>query len=278
MKAIPLENYSSLHELSLMELLSSDINWPRQHFFIQFSFNLHTPLKIHPQAYLALHTQDAHLPPSAPDLCYCIEHLTRWQLDISSYQSIDDYLKTLNHSHRRNNEKAKNLFFNYGCKTSMILGDWSEHVERVYQLYAHVAKRYKYRLYDLDYFQKIAKRPDYSLLCAWFQGEMIGVFVLQEEFSTLHSICCGFDYKHSSASCAYSWMHCAYIEHAIALQKYQNVDVGLSSDEAKRTIGFQPILSRMDIYSQETLTRGFLKIISCFIHTTLNSEGKIKLE
>lgn len=275
MKTSPLKHYSSLHELSLTDLLGWNINYLYWHFFVQFSFNLHTPLKIHPQAYLVLHTKDESSLPDAPTCCYSLTNLKRWRLDISSYQSIDDYFKTSIRWHRCNYTKSKNNFLNYGCEVSFIEGNWSDQAERVYQLYTNVAYRYRHWLYDLHFFQEIAKRPDYQLLCVWFKGEMIDVFVLQEELTTLHSICCGLDYQHSSASYAYSWMHYALFDHAITSRKYQNIDVGLSADQAKRTIGFKPILSRMDIYSKGRITRKLLQTIS-FLNATLTADGKLK--
>ncbi len=278
MRVSPLENFSSLHETSLIEQLGWNNNWLCKHFFMQFSFNLHTPLKIHPRAYLILHTKDADAHPSAPDCCYSITHLTRWRLDISSYRSIDDYLATSIRWHRCNYAKSKKNFLKYGCEISFIEEDWSEYAEHVYRLYDHVAERYHHRLYNLSFFQEIAKRPDYKLLCTWFEGKMIGVFVLQEEFPTLHSICAGLDYHHSSASYAYSWMHYALFDHAMASQKYQNVDVGFNSDEAKRAIGFKPIPSRIDIYSKGRITRGVLKVLSHFISATITPKAKLRLE
>jgi predicted N-acyltransferase len=277
MKTYALENYSSLHELSLIESLGLNIGLPCKHFFVQFSFNLHTPLKILPQAYLTLHTHDANAPASPPDYCYSFTDLKRWRLDISSYRSFDDYLDSLIRWHRCNYTKSKKKFLGYGCEIRFIEMDWSEHVEQVYQLYVNTSRRYQHWLYDLNFFQEIAKRLDYKLISAWFQGRMVGFFLLQEELPTLHSICCGLDYLHSSASYAYSWMHYALIEHAITAHKYQNVDVGLSADEAKKTIGFKPVLSRMDIYSKG-MTRRLLQVISHFIAATLNSEGTLKLK
>jgi Acetyltransferase (GNAT) domain len=277
MRVSPLENFSSLHETSLIHELGWNINWPCKHFFMQFSFNLHTPLKIHSQAYLTLHIKDANSQPSAPNCCYNITHLTRWRLDISSYRSIDGYLKGLIRWHRCNYAKSKKKFLEYGCEISFIEEDWSEHAELVYQLYDNVAQRYQHKLYNLSFFQEIAKRPDYKLVCAWYEGKMIAVFVLQEELPTLHSVLAGLDYQHSSASYAYSWMHYALFDHAIAAEKYQNIDVGFNSDEAKKTIGFKPILSRIDIYSKGRMTRGILKMLSHFISATITSEAKLRL-
>lgn len=276
MRISPLENFSSLHETSLREEIGWKIKWPSKHFFLQFSFNLHTPLKFHPRAYMIFHTKDADSPKS-PDCCFSITHLTRWRLDISSYQSINDYLDASIRWHRCNYAKSKKSFLDYGCEISFIEEDWSEYAERVYGLYDNVAQRYQHRLYNLSYFQEIAKRADYKLVCAWFEGKMIGVFVLQEELPTLHSICAGLDYQHSSASYAYSWMHYALFDRAIAAKKYQNIDVGFNSDEAKKTIGFKPVLSRIDIYSQGKVTRKVLKIFSRFFTATITPEAKLRL-
>lgn len=278
MKASPLENYSSLHELSIAELLGWKIGGLDTRFFVQFSFNLHTPLKIHPEAYLTIHTTDADSPPGAANCCCSITNFKRWGLDISSYTSMKDYLENTARWHRCNYAKSKKTFLHYGCEVTFVEEDWSRYVESVHKLYANVSHRYSHWLYDIHFFHEIAKRPDYKLLCAWFEGTMIGVFVLQEEFSTLHSICCGFDYHHSTVSYAYSWMHYAFLDYAISAQKYQNVNVGLSADDAKKTIGFKPTSSKMDIYSKGKMTSGLLKIISRFFNPTITPESKLKLK
>lgn len=276
MRASPLENFSSLHETTLTEQLGWNINWPFKHFFMQYSFNLHTPLKIHPQANLILETKDIDSSPSTPDCCYSITQLTRWRLNISPYRSIDDYLDASIRWHRCNYAKSKKSFLKYGCEISFIKEDWSEYAEHVYRLYDNVAQRYQHKLYNLSFFQEIAIRPDYKLLCAWFEGKIIGVLVLQEELPTLHTLLSGLDYQHSSTSYAYSWMHYALFDHAIAAQKYQDIDVGFNSDQAKRTIGFNPIPSRIDIYSKGKMTRGVLKVFSHFISATITPEAKLK--
>ncbi|MFC2049391.1 hypothetical protein ACFLR2_01805 [Chlamydiota bacterium] len=275
MKTIPLENFSFLQELSLAELVGWNIGGPGR-ILLQYSFNLHTPLKIDPSAHFTIQAIDADIPPSAPNCCFSMTELIRWRLDISSYRSFDSYLGAMKRWHRSNYKNAQKHFFSAGCETSFIEGDWSEHAERVNQLYTNVARRYQHRLYTLPFFQEIAKHPDYKLLCAWFQGEMIGVIVLEEEMTTLHSLLCGLDYHHSSTSYAYSWMHYVLFEHVIGLQKYHNVDVGFSSDAAKKTIGFSPILSRMDIYSKGQITRKALEFFSRYVSATVTSDGKVK--
>lgn len=275
--AIPLENYSSLHEISVLDMVGLNLPWPKRHLFVQLTCNLHTPLTIHPDAYLTFHAIDGNLPPAFPSRCYTISDFNRWRLEVSDYQTMEEFLSRSIRWHRCNYKKSAKMFAEYGCSISLIEGDWSLHAERVYQLYAHVAARHGDWLYDLSFFEKLAKRPDYSLLCAWYEGTMVGVFVLQEELPTLHSICCGMDYHHSTVSYAYSWMHYALIEHAISKKKYKNVDVGLTADVSKKTIGFEPIVSRMDIYTKGLITKGVLKLISSIVTATITPSSKINL-
>lgn len=277
MRVSPLENFSSLHETTLFEQLGWNIPLPLKHFFMQYSFNLHTPLTIHPQAYVTLEAKDADVPSTFSHCCFSVTNMIRWRLAISSYKTIDDYLATAARWHRCNYAKSKKNFVEYGCEITFIDKDWSEHAETVYLLYENVAKKYQHTLYNLSFFQEIAKRPDYKLVCAWFEGKMIAVFVLQEELPTLHSILGGLDYQHSSPSYAYSWMHYALFEHVIASQKYQNIDVGFNSDEAKKAIGFTPIPSRIDIYSNGRVTRGILKMFSRMVDATITKDAKLKL-
>lgn len=277
--AIPLENYSSLHELSVLDMVGLHLPWPKKHLFVELSCNMHTPLVIHPNAYLTFHAIDDNLPPAFPtSRCYTISNFNRWRLEVSDYQTMEDFLSQTIRWHRCNHKKSAKMFADYGCCISLIEGDWSQHAERVYHLYANVAARHGDWLYDLGFFQKVAKRPDYSLLAAWHEEEMIAVFVLQEEPPTLHSICCGMDYHHSKGSYAYSWMHYALIEKAIEMNKYKNVDVGLTADQSKETIGFKPIVSRMDIYSKGLITRGLLRLISRFVKTTITPSSTLKFE
>ena len=277
-KACPLENFSSLHELSLMGLLGCNISWPQKHFFAEFSFNLHTPLTFDPKAYLIMHTLDAAKPPSAPHCCFSITQINRWRLDITPYASHQDYLDSLIRWHRCNYAKSQKTFENFGCEITFIEEDWSQHVDAVYQLYSNVAHRYSDQIYDINFFQAAAKRRDYKLLCAWFEGKMIGMILLQEELPTLHSACVGFDYTYSTQSYAYSWLHYVLIRLAIEAKKYQNIDVGLTAEESKKRIGFKPVLSRIDIYTKGFLTRGLMRAASQFIEANLTNECEIKLK
>jgi predicted N-acyltransferase len=275
--AVPLEGYSSLHEVSLGGFLGWENMWPKKHFFIQIDFNVHTQLQIHPQAYFTFHLRDADKPPAHAHCCYMIKQLQRWEIDISAYSSFDDYLGTLIRWHRCNYDKTKKTFNAYGCQLSYIEGDWSQHAETAYRLYCNVAKRYGEKLYDLKFFQATAKRSDYKLLSAWFEGAMIGMYIFQEEFMTLHSSCCGFDYNHSSKCYLYSWLHFELIRLAIEAKKYQKVEIGITADESKSRIGFKPIPCCLDIYTKGLIPDMVLRTASVFTSATIDTQGKIKV-
>lgn len=272
----PINKYSTLHELSLPGFMGWDLQLPKLNFKVEFSLNMHTPLEFHPQAYLIFHTLDAEKPPAAPQCCYSITEFQRWRLNISPYKSFEEYCAAMKRWHHTNYLKSEKIFKDYGCEVSFVESNWSHLVEEVYALYKNVAKRHGDQLYDLNFFQTAAKRDDYRLICAWFEGKMIGMFLLVEEVPTLHSICCGLDYNHSSESCAYSWLHYALIEHAINAKKYINVDVGLTADDSKRRIGFEAIPARMDIYSRGIISRNVLRAVSKLFSAKINSEGKLK--
>lgn len=278
MANLPLDNYSSLHEYSLIKLLGLRLNWPRLRFVMQYSCNAHTPLVFHSQAHLIFHTQNASLVPSASNCCFSIDHFKRWQFNLPKERSIEEVFKTAAREQRRNYAKSKKQFYGYGCEVVLIEGDWSRFVEPVYKLYSNVAKRYVRRLYDLHFFQLAAKRSDFRLLFASYQEEMIAAFVLQEELSTLHSICCGLDYHHSKASLAYSWMHYALLDYANRSDKYHMVDVGVSGDLAKKAIGFTPVATRMDIYCKAAFFEKMLRLFSRFFKSSITEKQKLKFQ
>jgi hypothetical protein len=211
-----------------------------------------------------------------PDCCYSINDFNRWRIDLSNIHNKDTYVKSMKRWYRCNYMKSKKTFQEYGCTTTITKGDWFEYAERFYALYSNVAQRHGDWLYDLQFFREVAKRDDYKLLCAWHEGEIIAAFLLCEESPTLHSVCCGLDYEHSSESFAYSWLHYALIESAIESERFTEVDVGLTADDAKRAIGFQPIPSRMDIYSSGAITRNLLKVISKLVKTSITPGSKLK--
>lgn len=274
--ASPLEMYSSLHELSLAGLLGLHHDWLHKHFFLQLSFNVKTPLQIDPRACVTMHVRRSDQPSSMPHPSFTITQLKRWRLDISTYSSFEDYYSSLIRWHRCNYLNSQKNFKKYGCEVSIIEGDWSEYAETVYRLYSNVAEKHYNRLYELNFFQIAAKRDDYKLICAWFEGEMIGMFVLQEELPTLHSICCGFQYVHSSKCYAYSWLHYELIRYAIETKKYHTVDVGMTADESKRMIGFKPISCCMDVYAKSSILHGFFRAASMFITARITPDSQLK--
>jgi hypothetical protein len=273
----PLESYSSLQEGSLLSLFGWSAKIRVKTFKVGVNFNMHTPFQCHPEASLTLDLVDAHLPPRGKGCCFSITQLVRWRLDISAYSSFEEYLSLLDRWHMCNYRKSSQKFTQYGTKTLLLKNDWSEHVGTVYSLYLNVANKYGNKLYTRHFFEQIAKREDYSLITAWFEGKMIGFFVLQDEAPTLHSSCCGFDYHHSSKSYTYTWLTFEIIRLAIEAKKYQTVSAGLSADEEKRAIGFQPVLSRIDIYARGLILRKTLQCISAITIATLNSKSELKL-
>jgi hypothetical protein len=276
LKAIPLENYSSLHELSLGELVGWNFSWPQKHFFVQFSFNLHTPLHMRPEAYLVFDTRDADKPPVEKGCCYSIDHLTRWGIDINPFATMEDFIASRMRWNKCNYAKSGKVFNEYGCIVTFTEGDWSDDVDTFYPLYCNVAKRHGEKLYDLHFFREAAKRSDYKLLCVWLDKKMIAGFLIQEELPTLHAIICGMDYEHTSKCYAYSWMHYEFIRYAIEAKKYTHVNVGPTADEFKKMIGFEAIPCRMDIYSKGVVTRNLLKLASRIVTATITPEAKLK--
>lgn len=275
LNAWPLEKFSSLHEVSMMGFLGWRIHWPATHFFIEYNSNLNTPLKLHPKACLIFDLRDAELAPSLPQFSFSINQLKRWRIYLNDYRSIESFIESLNNHQRHTYAKAERKFKSYGCEVSFI-EDWSKYVETVYYLYSKVAQKHGENwLYDLHFFQEAAKRSEYKLLSAWFKGKMIGAFLLLDEAPTLHGFCCGLDYEHSTPSCTYSWMNYEFIQYAFQ-KHYQNVDVAITSDECKKSLGFTPVPTRLDVYSKGMITRCLFRAASLFFTATINSEGKLK--
>lgn len=270
-----LDNYSSLHEYSLMHWLGLEKICPNKHVFAQFDFNLNTPFHIHPHADIVFRTLDASQPID-PQSCFSITQIKRWRIPIGRFTSFNDFVTSLIRWHRCNYTKSKKLFHEYGCTISLIEGDWTQHVDVIYDLYCQVAKAHGEQLYDRGFFHEMAKDAHHRLLCAWFQDKIIAMFVLQHEGTTLHATCCGMDYQHSSKSFAYSWLCYELIRLAIEEQKYTHLDVGLTADDAKQAVGFSPIPIRMDIYAKNVFIRGFLRVVSSCIKATITPDAKLK--
>lgn len=273
--ARPLDHYASLHEFSLTNWLGWGESLSKMILYIQLDLNLYTPYCIHPKATLAFKTLDADQPVTA-DTCFSILHINRWRLAISSFSTFDEFLGALARWHRCNYKKSQRIFNSYGATVTLLEGDWSEYADEAYNLYVKVAKIHGEQLYDIVFFRDVAKREDYQLICAWHEGKMIAMFVLQVEEPALHSICCGMDYQHSSVSYAYSWLHYELFRLAIESKKYKLVDVGLTADQSKREICFTPVVSRMDIYAKSWMIRKMLKFFSRFVTATINSQAQLK--
>lgn len=277
-KAVPLHNYSSLHELSLTKRIGWGESLAKLSILIQLDANFHSEkIDLHPKAFLAIKTLDASKP-LIPGCCFSVTNLMRWRVDIQQFSTFKEFLDSLIRWHKCNYKKSEKTFREYGGTITYVERDWSEYVDVVYKLYEKVAVLHGDKLYDISFYRELAKRPDYKLLCAWHNGEMIGTFILQDEGTILHSMCCGMDYNHSSKSYAYSWMHYELIRIAIESKKYTHVDVGLTANNSKREICFEPISSRMDVYAKGRVTRFMLKCLSKFVTATIDSEAQLKFQ
>lgn len=271
--AIPLRDFSSLHEVSLLGIANISSQWA--HFFMQFDCNINTPMTIHPKAYITFHFRDEGKLLDAPNFCYSFTNLKRWRLDISRYRSFEDFIMSSKRWYRCTYEKAAKLFKNYGCSTSIIENDWSEYAKEAYQLYANVASKHGNWIFDLNFFETLAKRGDSKLFCAWYEDKMIAVFVVQPELSVLHSIVCGLDYIHSRPSFCYSWLHYLVIKYGIE-KKYKIIEAGMTEDRSKGAIGFEAIPCSLDIHSKGMIVAPILRFISKFTSATITSDAKVK--
>ena len=271
--AKPLEAYSSLHEVLLFVPLTK-LKWAS--FSIIINFSLQTPTPLVPTPLLVFHARDSDKPQVASS-DFSFNHLTRWRFNISTDQSFDNYLQSLNHKKYKNYKKTEKNFINHGTRISIIEGDWSDHVEAVSRLYANVAARHPPRIYDIDFFRSLAKRSDCKLICAWVNEFMIGMIVILEEGLIIHSVCCGLDYEHSKRSYAYSWMHYEFIRFAIESKKFTSADVGFTGDEAKGILNFKPICSSLNVYANNSILRGLLRSAARLFTATITPQSKLKV-
>ncbi len=274
--ALPLEKYSSLHKISILSLVGiKKITLPPS-LTMAFHFNLQTPSKLNPEAQLTFALRDsASLASGNPD--FCIHNLLRWRLNVTQYDSFENYLQQTKRTHFRNYHKTQKTFVKYGATLSWIEHDWSEYVDAFYQLYLNVASKHGSQLYDLSFFRTIAKLSEYKLLCIWFNGVLISALVMIDEGSVFHSMVCGLDYDHSKKAHAYSIMHYEFIRFAIEAKKYTCVDIGITADKAKALLDFQPVSSCMDIYAKNSILKGLLRLISRFTTATINEQAKLEL-
>lgn len=274
--AKPLEGKASLHEVSLWDYRRLGFILKHFHFVVGFYCNNHLPLSEHPQVLLTLHVRDADQASQVPHSDFCINSLQRWRLESSQFDSFLDYVNQLNHKHYHNFAHAQKIFDHYGATISCIEGDWSECAEDVYKLYTKVATKHGAKLYDCEFFRLIAKRKDYKLIYAQYQGTIIGAIVFVEEPPTMHSMCCGLDYMHSTKSFAYSKMHYEFIRLAIE-KKFTYADVGVTADQSKRILGFQPVPTAIDLCVHHWLLRSLLRFTKCFMAASITPEAKIKI-
>jgi hypothetical protein len=68
------------------------------------------------------------------------------------------------------------------------------------------------------------------------------------------------------------------IQYAIESKKYQNLDIGLTADQSKKIIGFEPIPSCMDVYTKGVMTHSLLRAASLLLTATITSESKFKIK
>ena len=121
LSAKPLDGFSSLHEGLLWNFCGLRIG----HFSGVISFNVATGLS-HESA-LTLHSRSLDRPMLVPHVDFRIEELTQWELDLTPYQSFKEYLEHLNYKQRYNHCRTEKCFADYGCKVTVIKGDWSDY-------------------------------------------------------------------------------------------------------------------------------------------------------
>lgn len=275
--ARPLENFSSLHKISLLNALGIKSKSTFPSFSIVIDFNLQKPLQKNPSALMTFHLRDSDTPPIDGGSDFCIANMQRWRLNISQYGTFTGYLQKLSRKYYRRFEETRKAFIDYGATIKVLEEDWSQYAEEVYRLYTNVAEKHGTLLYDLNYFRDLAKQSNSKLMCAWYKGSLIAVLIIIDEQPILHSICCGLDYDHSKTAQAYSWMHYELIRLAIESKKFTIVDIGPTANEAKRTLGFQPVSSCMDVWAHNGMIRGLLRFLSLFMTATINSKAKLQL-
>lgn len=244
-KALPLNNYASLHKLFYLSMA--------------FNFSLQSIFQP-PKAQMIFNLRDADTTKPA-NTAISIKNIHRWRMSIAGFKNFDDYLKTLKSNYKKNYLNTCKAALNYGVNITVIDGDWSEHANTVYQLYRNVARRRKSQLYDLKFFQAIAKMPTYQLIAVWHANKMISVLIILDEAPVYHSMLVGFDYEHSRHIYAYSLIHYELIKLAIATQKHTVIDVGITAGTAKAMMNFKPVPVCMDIYVKNRLLRFALRVI-----------------
>lgn len=275
--AMPLEGYSSLHQLSILKLIGISNERFSPKVRVIFDFNLQTPSQINSKAILAFRVRDSNPLTKEENAAFCIVNLTRWRIDLSLYESFSYFLQMIKKRHYNRYVETKKTFQDYETKLLLIEGDWSQHAEEFYKLYLNVAKKHGSQLYDLNYFTQIAVMPEYKFMGVWHHDVLVAALILIEEGLTLHSIVCGLDYNHSKKCEAYSWMHYEFIRFAIESKKYTTADVGITANAAKTMLNFEPITCCMDVRAYNFALRAFLRLSSYFVNASIDSNAKLKI-
>lgn len=276
-RAKPLEIYSSEHILSILKFIGVKTK-RTPHIKIALNFNLKTPPLQDSKAQLSFHLRDADAFPRQKKADFCIKNLTRWRVNLFQYDSFSDFLQKIKRDNYRSYRRALRAFEAYGATMSFIEGDWSQYADTIYQMYANVAKKHGSELYDLDFFRHVAKLENYKLLCVWHEGVLIGALVLIDEAPVFHSMVCAFDYVHTKKCRAYSCLHYEFLRLAFEAKKYTIADIGLTADNAKASMNFQPVSACMDITAKNPLLKGVLRLLARFTTSTINEEAKLQFK
>lgn len=268
LSAKPLDGYSSLHQGALFSLFGRDY----LHFSCVISFNLDKA----PRNDLTTMTIYSHpvIESKSFNSLFTITHFVQWQMNIEHFKSFSDYLAYLNHKQRRNYFKVIEHFKKFGCKLKLENDDWSQHVDRIYELYCNVAKKY-IKIYNKEFFKIIAKRSEYKLITAWHGKELIADLVYVEEGAVIHAMMGGLDYKHSKLSFAYSALHYEFISEAIRIGKYKIADAGVTADAAKHNLGFEPMPAVVEITARGIVFRMILFFANLFLNVHMNEKNEI---
>lgn len=271
-RAKPLKNFSSQHEGVLLSLFGLEL----VHISSVMSFNVMTPLPRELNKTFTIHTHPVEGSQKKSRADFCIEDLRQWAMDLTPFKTFDDYLHHLNYKQRYNHQRTDECFAQQGCKVNVIDGDWSEYADRAYALYHHVASKYT-QIFDIDFFRTIAKLPNYKLICAWCDQKLIGAIVTVEEGTTIHSMVCGLDYLYSKRSFTYSKLHYEFIRHAIASGRFKSADVGVTADQAKKTLGFSPTPAIVEITAKNRLIRGVLRLANTLLRVSINAKNQVSV-
>lgn len=275
-KATLLDKYSSFHKISALNLIGMKTEkFPLK---VIFNFNLQTPIPEHTRSHLTFSVCDSDVNSDKKKFDFCIKNLTRWRLDVASYESFPAFLATLSQSRKKKYQQTQKACEEYGATLSVIESDWSQHAETVYNLYFNVAKKYGGVLYDLNFFHQIAKDPKYKLMCVWYKNSIVSALVMIDEEPVFHSMVCALDYEHSQMTRAYSLMHYEIIRLAIEAKKYTTVDIGMTGDRLKAIMGYKPVPVRMEITARNYFIKGILRTASRFFIATMNENAKVEVK